>query len=460
MTRPMRDSDSSDPARDSMLLYLEGALSPAELDDLERELQDRPELLEELAGLALDRAQLFELGQQAGNHPVLTGIRASRRPPGSDPRIRAAAALVIIAGILVLWSLLPDPETRPGVPVEVHLGEQVVFADGDPPLVAGRQEVVEPIRLVSGRLTLRSDPGVELVLRGPGNLEFLAPLHVRLDRGKVTATAEGDVSGFTVETPAGRILDLGTRFGVTVDPGGTSEVVVFDGEVELREAGNAPPRLRAGEALRLSAAGPSRISSVITGLPDGDWATSSEGGTIASVTDNVAGRWSHRFYPVLRDGMREGVLAWPYTVNQPRWWSRDGRGLPEDLRGADVVQVLQQELENETLEISLRLARPARVFVFHEKEAPRPAWLERDFERTGEELRLSPDAPRVARELGREPRYAVRFEIWRRDVPRATTLSLGAVRKADENSPPFYMYGIAARPLASGLSAPDVGEPR
>ncbi|MEM7234949.1 MAG: FecR domain-containing protein, partial [Planctomycetota bacterium] len=293
-----------------------------------------------------------------------------------------------------------------------------------------------------------------VVVQGECSLDLLSDMRLRLDAGRLTATADEGVVGFTVETPDAYVKDIGTRFGVAVSSAG-SDIVVFDGEVEVSAVDSAvkkgPTRLTAGEAVRWRENRlPERISSVVSEGESEEWTAVPDelaDGAIATVTDNVESRSSYHFYPVLRKGMNEGVLAWPYETNKPRWWSVSGEGLPAELAGADIVQMLQQELENKELRIDIRLARPSRLFVFFEKDAPVPEWLEREFRRLPVELRLSPDAPQVARKLGREPRYAVRFEVWTRDVLEAGKATLSAVDKRDENSPPFYMYGVAAKSL-------------
>jgi len=64
---------------------------------------------------------------------------------------------------------------------------------------------------------------------------------------KVT-TAKG--KGFTVRTPGGPVLDLGTLFGVEIESSGTSNVQVFKGEVELANSRGAKKILSEGKILR------------------------------------------------------------------------------------------------------------------------------------------------------------------------------------------------------------------
>ena len=55
--------------------------------------------------------------------------------------------------------------------------------------------------------------------------------------GKLTARVPHTAAGFTVSTPAGKVVDLGTEFGVEVRPDRTMDVQVFVGAVKVSSAG-------------------------------------------------------------------------------------------------------------------------------------------------------------------------------------------------------------------------------
>lgn len=87
------------------------------------------------------------------------------------------------------------------------------------------------ISLLQGEVELVYETGVKLVLIGPA--DFLVREHGgELRRGGLMATVPAAGQGFTIATPTGKVVDLGTQFGVVVDDFGVSEVSVFQGRVE------------------------------------------------------------------------------------------------------------------------------------------------------------------------------------------------------------------------------------
>src|SRR5262249_47859889 len=79
-------------------------------------------------------------------------------------------------------------------------------------------------------------------------------------RGKLRATVPPQVEGFTVSTPKLELVDRGTEFGVQVEAGDRTEVHVFQGKLELFDAGsdrNVPRHkaLRTGEAVHIEGPG-------------------------------------------------------------------------------------------------------------------------------------------------------------------------------------------------------------
>jgi hypothetical protein len=72
--------------------------------------------------------------------------------------------------------------------------------------------------------------------------------------GRIAADVPPTAKGFTVITPNGKAVDLGTKFGVDVPAHGTSEIHVFEGEVIAQSAANGKRQsLRDGEAFALQA---------------------------------------------------------------------------------------------------------------------------------------------------------------------------------------------------------------
>src|SRR5690606_15069980 len=84
----------------------------------------------------------------------------------------------------------------------------------------------EEIALESGTIEIRYDSGARVVVDGPAKFALETSSRGRLERGALLAVVPRRAIGFTVVTPTVRIVDLGTRFGVTVDERGEVEVHV------------------------------------------------------------------------------------------------------------------------------------------------------------------------------------------------------------------------------------------
>lgn len=109
------------------------------------------------------------------------------------------------------------------------------------------------LALVEGMATLRFDSGATVTLEAPTKLEIVDAMNCRLLEGSVTAEVPTTAHGFTVETPDLKVVDLGTRFGVTAGAAGDSHVYVFEGEVKLdRLSGEEMRRLKQGKTFHVN----------------------------------------------------------------------------------------------------------------------------------------------------------------------------------------------------------------
>jgi len=88
------------------------------------------------------------------------------------------------------------------------------------------------LSLERGFAEIEFDQGARVILQGPAGLELISGSKVRISHGTLTARVPALARGFTVLSPKGRVVDLGTEFGLTVDEKGATTVRVFTGEVE------------------------------------------------------------------------------------------------------------------------------------------------------------------------------------------------------------------------------------
>lgn len=119
-------------------------------------------------------------------------------------------------------------------------------------------DYLKPARynLAHGHMRLRFSRGAEVNLEGPAVFTIESDQKLTLHGGTILATVPRPAIGFTVETDLASIRDLGTEFGVSTRPGKATDVVVFQGEVEVSGNNGAPSRtVTFGDGLRIQGDG-------------------------------------------------------------------------------------------------------------------------------------------------------------------------------------------------------------
>ncbi len=108
------------------------------------------------------------------------------------------------------------------------------------------------LALAEGIATVRFASGATVVLEAPARLALVDATLAHLIEGSLTAEVPAAAKGFTIETADLRVVDLGTRFGVTTSTTGNSQVFVFEGAVRLDGmAGAEPKTLTAGKSFHI-----------------------------------------------------------------------------------------------------------------------------------------------------------------------------------------------------------------
>ncbi|RIK88936.1 MAG: hypothetical protein DCC67_00175 [Planctomycetota bacterium] len=112
------------------------------------------------------------------------------------------------------------------------------------PLAAGQLlRVGQPLELKRGRAVISYFSGAAVAIEGPARATITGPNSVRLDAGSLAATASGPARGFEVDTPLGRLVDLGTEFIVELQAPRSLRLFVFSGLVDLipKQPAEGPP---------------------------------------------------------------------------------------------------------------------------------------------------------------------------------------------------------------------------
>ena len=109
----------------------------------------------------------------------------------------------------------------------------VQWPEGTPPLETGTPLMPGSLRLQSGTAQLAFGRGAVVTLTGPAELELITPQRAFLRDGAMVSYVPEQAQGFTVLSPHGQLVDLGTEFAVQVESSGQAEVHALTGKVQV-----------------------------------------------------------------------------------------------------------------------------------------------------------------------------------------------------------------------------------
>ncbi|WP_437231030.1 LamG-like jellyroll fold domain-containing protein [Planctomicrobium sp. SH661] len=230
--------------REIVQAYVEGRISPAQMDHLNSLLRDDPHRRAEFIEMMNLNSGLTAIvaGSEISRKPSVRRLAFGRRSSARNWIIVATLCCVLVSGAILSLTLEPQAfatvKSSTGVESMDHVSE----------LRQGWQEID------TGVLELVTSRGAHLVIEAPARFRFESAQRLHLERGRIAADVPPSAKRFTVVTPTGEAVDLGTKFGVDVPVSGESEVHVFQGEVIAQSsAGGKRKNLYDGDAFRLQA---------------------------------------------------------------------------------------------------------------------------------------------------------------------------------------------------------------
>ena len=306
--------------------YLDGTLASVEIERLNVILIDDEQARRSFAeSLNLDSAIAATLGGwklERQLNPVATMMAPA---PKWRHWFALAASLTFLLGGTWLWQGRESPFATV---------EKVVGVEN---LTAGTRLGGQSYEIDAGTIELLTKRGACVIIEAPAEFRFETEQHLHMVRGRLSADVPSKAKGFTVTTPSGDAVDLGTRFGVDVPEYGASEVHVFEGEVIAKAKGTAREQsLRAGDALAMQ-----QGSSVVRDLRSSAFIQSDgmhELGAELSMQSNAA-LGELRADPAaiaVLDFESETRHPGVYRVVQGRW---PGSRAPEFINGGDHLKL-------------------------------------------------------------------------------------------------------------------------
>lgn len=246
--------------------FLEGDLDAAGLEELQTLLAADPALARQAADLYGEHRLLglvYQSDDAFARDTVARALRdregfvadVVRRAAPRPPRARRVLGYVAVAAAAFLLSLgvqrvlsAPPPE-----PVATLIRATGARWSGHGALPEGQRLLQGRHRLLEGSAALLFDGGAVVLLTGATDLELESRGRALLHSGRLTVEAS-EAYGFTVRTPKGEVVDLGTEFAVAVESSGATEVHVLQGEVAWEAPSEKTQLLQTGQALRFDSA--------------------------------------------------------------------------------------------------------------------------------------------------------------------------------------------------------------
>ncbi|QDU88898.1 FecR protein [Pirellulimonas nuda] len=402
--------------------------------------------------------------------------------PSPPPRVYWAHSVGVAIGALACALLLAfgvshwrSARDTPGVAAE-SVAKIVNGSEGCRLFIGGvSAELHQPIELrpdeevclLSGSIYVRFSSGVQSAVLAPAVFTPRSPLSVDMAEGRLTADVGELGHGFTVDTLEVQVVDLGTVFGVSASSDRGTEVVVFDGEVDIKppKRRDGPPvpftakRVHTGEGVEIDRfSGVAPLASFVSAdyvLPDEHFTQQIKrsGRVIASVSDNlIRDEEASYFYEIVASGMCEDAVAYA-DRGYHQWNGVDAAGMPQYLRGADFVRGFSNLKGMSSFEMYVSVKQPCTLYVLFDDRVPTPAWLAEGFVNTGDKIGLDEgphvdERNRVLRRkfpgLGPGKSIDQTFTIWKKDVTSPGVVTCGANAA---NGGYKQMYGVAAAPL-------------
>jgi hypothetical protein len=233
---------------------LDGRLDEGERTALNALLRDNVEARELFARALHQHAELrFDEHLTRGlTQPEVAIAAAAKktRLPAASRWLRIAAMLAVLAIAGAAWKLGTSRGSGGKTIATVIKAKQCKWAGSTLPTAEGSRVTAGTLELMEGIATVKFDSGAEVVMEAPATLELTHAMACKLVRGTLVAQVPQSAKGFTVNTPDAKVVDFGTRFGVSTGEDGKYHVQVLEGLVEVSpKSTNVPKQLHAGDSV-------------------------------------------------------------------------------------------------------------------------------------------------------------------------------------------------------------------
>lgn len=250
--------------------------------------------------------------------------REGRRPIAWPDLVKTGliSAAASIGLLLLLQSIIfrsgagrpeSDAKSGPAFAARVERSEDLVWHPSS--LAKVREDGwLSPgmLRLESGTAAITFNSGATALVEGPAELSVESVNRLFLKSGRLAADVPPQATGFTVNTPRLNAVDLGTRFGISVDEEGNSELHVMEGEVAASRTSGHSVATVVREGLALRADG--RTRSELVPVPYGGDTFRLRLGTPAAVQPALRYAFDESYGAIIEDSGRTRLFDVPLVA--------------------------------------------------------------------------------------------------------------------------------------------------
>ncbi len=203
------------------------------LEDASNEMNDQNLLLEEYARYE-KVAPAIDIPKEEPTRELIQKLVYPPKEKRSLSKLSIASVIVSAAAILMVAAYVHFVPTKTMTATVTDVMNPK-WASVTDTLQVGSDlyNTDNPRFLKSGIVQIQLDHGTTVILEGPCTFSCKSGSLLNLQDGRVFAKVPPHATGFTVETPVSRVVDLGTEFGVQVESDGTTLAQVAKGKAKI-----------------------------------------------------------------------------------------------------------------------------------------------------------------------------------------------------------------------------------
>ncbi len=333
MSHPNSESSESVELLELCGAARDGELSDAQIERLEQLLRSSKDLQDQYISFMRLQSHLECMLAPAAAHTSPAPHDHDDAIPATLPffslhrrsmRYALAASLILCVGVIasVMNMISLRNSQQPGVQIAVATLAESVDAVWEPDADHPQSALSDPqpgAQLPGGFLHLKSGTakvvflsGAEVTLQGPCKFGLNSEMRGYLKLGKITAYVPQKAHGFTVAGPNCAVIDLGTRFTMTVARSGGTDIAVTEGKVRIERDSGKKQEVAAGNTAWLDTLGHIEL-------------TAPPVAAAVNLTGNLIRNGSFEQHPSLTPGSNL-TDAWFATGDQIDGWTIIGPG--------------------------------------------------------------------------------------------------------------------------------------